>query len=92
MKKMICFLLLFSASSAGYAQDKAALRIEQLMRETPVMGLSVAVIKNNKPVYVKAFGLKNAATNEKLDTTDIFRIASISKSFVATAVMQLVEK
>ncbi|RYD78139.1 MAG: class A beta-lactamase-related serine hydrolase [Sphingobacteriales bacterium] len=87
-------LLLLSCSMyfSIAAQDNAALRLEQLMKETPVMGLSVAVIKNNKPVYTEAFGLKNAASKVPLETSDIFRIASISKSFVATSIMQLVEK
>ncbi|MBC7937672.1 MAG: serine hydrolase [Rhizobacter sp.] len=53
---------------------------------------AVAGVKNSKQVYTAAFGLKNQATGQSLQTTDLFRIASISKSFVATGVMQLVEK
>ncbi|RYY68851.1 MAG: class A beta-lactamase-related serine hydrolase [Chitinophagaceae bacterium] len=92
IKKIIAVLLLVLVVSSGHAQDSAAWRIEKLMKETPVMGLSVAVVKDGKMIYSNAFGLKNAARNEKLSTTDIFRIASISKSFVATSIMQLVEK
>jgi CubicO group peptidase (beta-lactamase class C family) len=55
------------------------------------MGLSVAVIKNNKIIYTQSFGLKDAETNTPLSNENIFRIASISKSFSATAIMQLVE-
>jgi len=61
------------------------------MQENPVMGLSVAVIKNNKIIYTQSFGLKDAETNTPLSNENIFRIASISKSFSATAIMQLVE-
>mgnify|MGYP003616356023 FL=1 len=47
------------------------------MQETPVMGLSVAVVKNNKLIYTNAFGLKDAENNIALKPADIFRIASI---------------
>jgi CubicO group peptidase (beta-lactamase class C family) len=61
------------------------------MQENPVMGMSVAVVKNNKIIYTQSFGLKDAETNTPLSNENIFRIASISKSFSATAIMQLVE-
>jgi CubicO group peptidase (beta-lactamase class C family) len=72
-------------------QNKAEAAIEQIMKENPVMGLSVAVVKDNKFIYTHSFGLKDAETNTPLTNDNIFRIASISKSFSATAVMQLVE-
>jgi CubicO group peptidase (beta-lactamase class C family) len=61
------------------------------MKENPVMGLSVAVVKDNKFIYTHSFGLKDVETNAPLTNENIFRIASISKSFSATAIMQLVE-
>jgi CubicO group peptidase (beta-lactamase class C family) len=72
-------------------ENKATAAIQQIMQENPVMGLSVAVIKNNKIIYTQSFGLKDAETNTPLSNENIFRIASISKSFSATAIMQLVE-
>ena len=61
------------------------------MESVPVMGLSVAVVKDGELIYEKALGWK---TEEEvpLSVSDMFRIASISKSFSATSVMQLVEK
>lgn len=72
-------------------ENKAVAAIQQIMKENPVMGLSVAVVKNNTLVYSQSFGLKDAETNTPLTNENIFRIASISKSFSATAVMQLTE-
>jgi CubicO group peptidase (beta-lactamase class C family) len=65
--------------------------IQQLMQSSHVVGLSVAVVKRNKIVYTKAFGVRDLETKTPLATSDMFRIASISKSFSATSVMQLVE-
>jgi CubicO group peptidase (beta-lactamase class C family) len=72
-------------------ESKADVAIQQIMQENPVMGFSVAVVKNNKMIYNKSFGFKDAETKTPLSNENIFRIASISKSFSATAVMQLIE-
>jgi len=89
-KSIIATALLFPITSTAQ-ENKAEEAIQQIMKENPVMGLSVAVVKNNKFIYSHSFGLKDAETNTPLTNENIFRIASISKSFSATAIMQLVE-
>ncbi len=74
-----------------HAQESSTQRLTQLMKEYPVMGLSVAVVKEGKVVHTQALGWKEEG-KIPLQTTDLFRIASISKSFTATALLQLVEK
>lgn len=96
MLRIRIFLLIFTLFSFAFkssAQQKTAEdSILAYMKQTPIVGLSVAVVKNNKIIYNKSFGFKNLSTKEPLENDDIFRIASISKSFSATAIMQLVEK
>jgi CubicO group peptidase (beta-lactamase class C family) len=76
----------------GNAQpQKAEAGIRAIMEQTQVMGLSVAVVKNNKIIYTHSFGLKDLETRVPLTDDCIFRIASISKSFSATSIMQLAE-
>jgi CubicO group peptidase (beta-lactamase class C family) len=87
----LVILSLFFPVTSIAQKNKAEAAIEQIMKENPVMGLSVAVVKDNKFIYTHSFGLKDAETNAPLTNDNIFRIASISKSFSATAVMQLVE-
>ncbi len=89
------FLLTFFCGlviSTNAQPDKAEAGIRKIMEEAPVTGLSVAVVKNNQLIYTHAFGVKDRETNTPLTTDCIFRIASISKSFSATSIMQLVEK
>jgi CubicO group peptidase (beta-lactamase class C family) len=74
-----------------HAQESSTQRLTQLMKDYPVMGLSVAVVKEGKVVHTQALGWKEEG-KIPLQTTDLFRIASISKSFTATALLQLVEK
>ncbi len=66
--------------------------VGELMKKYEVPGLALAVVKDNKIVYAQAFGLKNIENKIPLQKDDLFRIASISKSFCATAILQLVEQ
>lgn len=56
------------------------------------VGLAVVVVKDGKPIFSKSVGYKDLETKAPLTNDNLFRIASISKSFSATAIMQLVEQ
>jgi CubicO group peptidase (beta-lactamase class C family) len=56
------------------------------------VGLAVAVVSNDEIVYSNEFGQKNIERQEKIKKDDLFRIASISKTFTSTAIMQLYEQ
>jgi CubicO group peptidase (beta-lactamase class C family) len=84
------FLFLFTISSSAQ-NEKAEARIDSVMKQFDMVGLSVAVVKKGDLIYARSFGYKNKETQTPLSNTDIFRIASISKSFSATSVMQLIE-
>jgi CubicO group peptidase (beta-lactamase class C family) len=71
--------------------EKAEARIQELMQQSKMAGLAVAVVKDNRIIYTHSFGFKDIETNTPLDDSCLFRIASISKSFTATSLMQLVE-
>lgn len=98
MKKSNLLLLLLVISTPLFplfAQDKTdklVAGLQAIADEYKAVGVAVVVVKDNKPVYSQAIGYKNSETKEALTTQDLFRIASISKSFSATAVMQLVEQ
>ncbi|MCF1713554.1 beta-lactamase family protein [Flavihumibacter sp. RY-1] len=89
---MIRFLLLLLLPAMAVAQiEKAELAIQHLIDSGKAVGIAVAVVKENKLVYSQNFGYKQLESKTQLSNTDIFRIASISKSFSATAILQLVE-
>ena len=100
MRKHVCFLLLLAVlllpSCNGYNLDKRAARFEKEMapfrEKMENIGMSVVFVRQNQIVYVHHFGVKNVETQEPIDDQTMFRIASISKSFTATSLMQLVEK
>jgi CubicO group peptidase (beta-lactamase class C family) len=88
---IIFFVSIFTSLHCFSQPEKAEAGIRAIMQETKVMGLSVAVVKNNRIIYTHSFGLKNMETNTPLTDDCLFRIASISKSFSATSIMQLAE-
>ncbi|SIQ99898.1 CubicO group peptidase, beta-lactamase class C family [Pontibacter lucknowensis] len=77
---------------SGQAQEgKTESDIQAIMQQHDMVGLSVAVVKKGEIIYAKSFGLKDVESQAPLTNNDIFRIASISKSFTVTALMQLIE-
>ncbi len=91
-KAVLTITAVVSVAVNGYAQAaKAEAAIQGIMEQMDVVGLGVAVVKKDAIVYTNSFGLKDIESNTPLTNNDIFRIASISKSFSATSVMQLVE-
>lgn len=90
--KFLSISFLLSCSIAVFAQnEKAESDLREIMKKLDVVGLSVAVVKKGEIIYKNSFGLKDINTKAPLSDTDIFRIASISKSFSATSIMQLIE-
>ncbi|HWR33984.1 MAG TPA: serine hydrolase domain-containing protein [Chitinophagaceae bacterium] len=87
---VMAFLLFVGLHSYGQA-EKAEAGIHNIMQQSKVVGLSVAVVKKGKVIYTHSFGLKNMESNTPLTDDCLFRIASISKSFSATSIMQLAE-
>lgn len=94
MRKHCFFLLGFLWLIRLYpnAQSSVEDTLLKLMDQYQAIGLSVVAVKNNKIIYNRSFGYKNREDKTLIQNTDIFRIASISKSFTATSLMQLVEQ
>ncbi len=92
MKKLALALLILFLYLPSHAQfEKIEREIAESMTKTESVGLAVAVVKNNQLIYQHSFGKKSIEDDTPLNNSDIFRIASISKSFAATSMMQLAE-
>jgi CubicO group peptidase (beta-lactamase class C family) len=66
--------------------------LQSLIDTGGISGITIAITVNQDIVYTKGFGVTNTNTKVKLEPKHIFHIASVSKTFAATAVMQLYEK
>jgi CubicO group peptidase (beta-lactamase class C family) len=67
-------------------------QIPPRMEEAKVPGLSIAIIKDGKLFWRGAFGVKDSASKEPVDSDTLFEAASVSKTVFAYAVMKLCEK
>ena len=66
--------------------------VKAFMDKYSVPGLSIAILKNEKLVYAKGYGVANQATGEPVTTSSLFRVASVSKSITARAALKLVDE
>lgn len=57
-----------------------------------VPGMGIGIIKNGKVLYAKGLGVKNKDTGEPVTAQTVFHMASVSKPFVSTAILQLLEQ
>lgn len=79
------------ARAATPALDIAAIdrTIEERLAAAPIPGAAVAITAGDRIVHVRGFG--EASDGRPVTGDTLFRVGSLSKSFTALAVMQLVE-
>ena len=66
--------------------------IERVFGQSDSPGLAVGVVKDQEIVYAKGFGVMNLETGGEVTPRTLFHMASITKPFVATSIVQLLEK
>ncbi|WP_444996142.1 serine hydrolase [Aliikangiella sp. IMCC44359] len=66
--------------------------INKALKDSGVPGVGVAVVKDDKVILTKGYGVKRIGTKNSVDENTLFSIASNSKAFTATAVGILVDR
>src|SRR3954469_24688402 len=83
------------AAAPGLAADRTV-RIDRLLNryveENRIPGAVALVLRDGRPVYERAVGWADKEAGRKMTATTLFRIASQTKAFTSTAVLQLVEE
>ncbi len=65
--------------------------ILKIMAQNQIPGLSVAVVQQGEPVWIKGYGLANVEHFVAATEHTVYEIASIGKTFTSTLIMMLVE-
>ena len=98
-RNLIAILSLLCLSAGTTAQNKPDRYKEQLepvikqvMQQARMPGFAIAVVEDQRIVYSAAFGLKNLISKEAMSESSLFHMASITKPFVATSIVQLWER
>jgi len=89
-------ILLHNFSAFGQSDVQLKFTIDSMVKACMIsekaVGVSIGIVKNGKIFYTKGYGTKELGTNKPVDSLTNFHLASISKLFVATAIIQLVEQ
>ncbi|MDF1504524.1 serine hydrolase domain-containing protein [Roseisolibacter sp. H3M3-2] len=96
--RVVLAALLALPAAAG-AQDRAARvaaafpAVDSLMRahaeRTRVPGIAYGIVLDGRLVHVGTHGIREVPSRAAVDSSTVFRIASMTKSFTAAAVLQL---
>lgn len=78
-------------SSASFDQQKLDTYLEKLDDKNKMMG-SLTIDSAGSKVYHKAVGFKDVENNARPDSETKYRIGSITKTYTATMIMQLVDE
>ena len=91
---VVSIAVTLSALAQNQAVDTKA--IDRVMLATikawQLPGAAVAIVKNDRVVYVAAYGVKDLSTNEPVTVDTLFQIASTSKAFTSAALAMLVDE
>jgi CubicO group peptidase (beta-lactamase class C family)/IMP cyclohydrolase len=65
--------------------------IVPLMSKYNMPGLSLAILKDDKLVYLNSYGFADIENNQSVTNKNLFRIGSISKNITAVSILKLAE-
>jgi CubicO group peptidase (beta-lactamase class C family) len=91
MRTALFSILLFFQFLISSGQNTDA-QMKQIMQNRKLMGMSVVAVCHDSIIYNGNFGLADFYRNIPITDSTLFRIASISKTVAATALMMLYEK
>lgn len=64
----------------------------QILNRRPAIGLAVGVVRDGHPEFFHGHGFADIASDTPITEDTVFRIASVTKLFMAIAAMQLWEQ
>jgi CubicO group peptidase (beta-lactamase class C family) len=79
-----------AGTSSDLAQLDKIVRAE--LQETKTPGAAVALVKGDRVIFAKGFGLANVETSAPLTTDMLFHIEWVTKMFTAAALVTLVQE
>jgi D-alanyl-D-alanine carboxypeptidase len=95
----VTLVLLIAVEPAAAAGNRSRSRattltgaVERVMRQASIPGALVGVWQRGAAPYVKAFGVRDKRTGQPMRTGLYMRIGSETKTFVGTALLQLVDR
>jgi CubicO group peptidase (beta-lactamase class C family) len=79
-------------AAPGIDEAEVRSRIDALLDRRPAVGMAVGVVRESGLVFFQGHGVADIASRTPVTEDTVFRIASITKTLTAIAVMQLHER
>jgi CubicO group peptidase (beta-lactamase class C family) len=96
LRQASALLILLFAALPSFAQGDVAAKVDDFikaeMQKQKIPGVSLAVVKNGKPLIAKGYGFANLEHQVPVKPETIFQSGSVGKQFTAMAVMILVDE
>jgi subtilase family serine protease/CubicO group peptidase (beta-lactamase class C family) len=92
---LLCSTVFYANAQSGLSLPDAKAcdeTIQSFLEEQGTPGLSIAIAKDGRLFYSRGFGVVDEATKEPVQPYHRFRIAGLSKTITAVAVMKLIEE
>ena len=86
---ILVLVLQSNAQQPAFITDSLDSYIARGMKDWNIPGLSIAIVKDGKTVFMKGYGIKEVGKPEKIDENTLFIIASNSKLFTGTSLSNL---
>lgn len=83
-------LPLYAAQPIDQVVDEFEVYMSKALADWKVPGAAVAIVKDDRVVLVRGFGVRQVGKPEKVDSQTVFRLASLSKGFASTLTGMLV--
>lgn len=91
MRKLLFFLLATAILAGNARADKVDRAIKADLKQHPIPGLAVVVIRKGKCIKRASYGLANLEWHTRVTPQTVFEIGSITKQFTAAGIMLLVQ-
>jgi len=96
LNHLILFLILILGYISAEAQVLTSVEIDSLVLRTmktfDVPGIAVAIVKDDKIIHARGYGVTSLNTKQKMDAKTLFGIASNSKAFTTAAMGILIDE
>ena len=93
---LLCSSLLLASSTAAQIEPEIDSLLQEILEDhhtsSGVVGVTMAVSLPSQGTWMGASGLANRDAATSMSPTNLFRVASITKTFVAATVLQLTEE
>ncbi|MFI4954462.1 MAG: serine hydrolase domain-containing protein [Gammaproteobacteria bacterium] len=88
-RSLICSVAFFTpislfAQSIDAVADEFEIYMSKTLTDWKIPGAAVVIVKDDRIVLMRGFGVRQVGKPEKVDTQTVFRLASLSKGFAST--------